>query len=142
MTNVTPDITRASSVAVYAGGTGSGKGWAVAVAAAPKSIAPASAPAPIIPFPRDARDGLRATWLAPSSGDQVAVTGDGWRQKHAKQNGPRLFLQNSGNLRFDVDREGFRNADQAHLSHRDARGGIRRSGVHSCRRTTRCGRLC
>jgi hypothetical protein len=32
-------------------------------------------------------------------------TGDGWRQKRAKLNVPRLFLQNTCNLRFDVDRE-------------------------------------
>jgi hypothetical protein len=36
---------------------------------------------------------VRATWLAPSKGDQVAVTGHGWRQKQAKQNVPRLLLQ-------------------------------------------------
>ena len=103
MSNETPDMTRASSAAVHGGGTGGG-GSAAAVAAAPKASHRPVRRCRSLPLPRGARDVLRATWLAPSSGDQVAVTGDGWRQRQAKQNVPRLFLQNSCNLRFDVDR--------------------------------------
>jgi hypothetical protein len=45
VSNVTPDITRASSAAEHGGGTGGG-GSAIATPA-PKSIAPAIAPVPI-----------------------------------------------------------------------------------------------
>jgi hypothetical protein len=78
-------MTSASSAAVHGGGGGSG-GWAAAVATTPKNIAPASVPTPIAPLTARRVGRAEGNILAPSSGDQVAVTDDGWRQKQAKQN--------------------------------------------------------
>src|SRR5436190_1981232 len=93
-------MTSASSAAVHGGGGGGGRGGsAAAVAAIPKNIAPASAPTPIASLTTRRVGRAQSNMLAPSSGDQVAVTVTvGGKNELSRI--PRLFVQNGGNLRL------------------------------------------
>src|SRR6478609_719835 len=95
-------MTRAISAAVHGGGTGGG-GSAVA-AAAPKSIAPASAPRPIAPTAARRAGRAEGNILAPSSGDQVAVADDGWRQNKLSRKYRDFSCKTAVICGCDVDR--------------------------------------